>query len=267
MSTPSAASAAGAPDSRRVRRLGPYVWKAGGSRSAFEREFLRRAPHDRLQSLALPRLRAVYADGYLIDYHEREHHTRDTIVDRAWGDEDVRRFVGGLREFQSIRVPRRAFSWRRRVLGWAYPAYRLFRLDRRTALLCLRYVLARPCWRNVLTHYDLHTYNYAFAADGRMSMIDFERMYASGDPLYDLLYFCTIPPVRLEDWTFQRRLLRALLRRRTPFARLRTRVILLQCNLGRLRASHTPSAPYRDNVELLRDGRRYRSWWRAVTAS
>ncbi len=211
-------------------------------------------------------MRAVYKSGCLIDFCEREHQTRDTIQQRDWSDDDVRAFVRGLREFQEIAVRTLPFSRRHRLLGWAYPAFRLLSLDKRSAVLCLGYMLARPMWKNALTHYDLHTFNYAFTPDGRMSMLDFERMYASGDPLFDLLYFCTIPPVRMDAWTFQARLLREFLHEETPFARLRARVILLQCNLGRGRYSGVAPEVYEDNVALLRSGRRFRAWWRRITS-
>jgi hypothetical protein len=245
----------------------------GPTRAArLERAFLRAAASRPLDSLEVPRVVADGDDFLLTGFVEREHQTRDTILERAWTAGDVRLWVRGLLEFQALPLPARLFSFRQRVLGWLYPVFRaaaLWRdLPRRgvAAGLVARYVFARPFFRNVATHYDLQTHNYAFRIGARkMSLLDFEFSYCRGDPLFDLLYFVTIPVARLEEWTIQRDLVREFLAQwKGSRAGLRTRVrlILLVCNAGRRRA--LDAEEYRDNVALLSDQARFRRWWQSL---
>lgn len=232
-----------------------------------EREFLRAVAGRAFRSLDFPRLLDEGDDFVRVAFLDREHHTRDSILERRWTPEDVRLWVDGLLEFQRIRLPARPFGAKRRVLGWMYPVFRALQM-RAPLGPTLSYALARPFFRNRTCHYDLQTYNYAFRVGARkMSLLDFEFSYYSGDPLFDLLYFCSIPTVRLEDWTFQKELVREFLRRSPQrCAAARTRLILLVCQAARARFLPGKRAAYTPNLALLRDRARFRAWFDALRA-
>ena len=86
-----------------------------------------------------------------------------------------------------------------------------------------------------------------------------------GDSLYDILYYLTIPTVRLEEWGFQRTLLGTWFRAtegRERFLSLRLRFQLVVLCLQRIQrfVDDRKAQVYVDNLDLLFNGSRYRNW-------
>lgn len=250
-----------------------------------ERAFLRGVCDRTFTHLRLPRLVEEGEDYLVMEFVAREAHTGATILEREWSDDDVALWVGGLREFQAIELPAAPFTRRQKLAGSLYPVVRALDLWRRFGKrlpggaarvlpgLLARNVAARASVRLVATHYDFHTYNYAFCtAEARMSLLDFEFSYYLGDPLWDLLYFLTQPETALDAWTFQRPLFRRFLAsgRGEPALAARARLILLDQCLGRV-VNVPEDAPryatYFANAERLCDDRWFRRWFRGLASA
>ena len=258
------------------------IYKRNSAKLKIERQFLSRVNHIRYQFIRFPQL-VDFGDNYiLIDYVEREHFTRDTIVDREWSADDVKLWVSGLIEFQRIEIPSNDFSFKQRVIGIIYPVCRipiLLPKCRKSIDLkafgvifkmALCYSLSRPFFRNVLTHYDLQTYNYTFMKKERkMSILDFEFPYYRGDPLFDILYYVSIPIKTLEDWTFQAAILKEYIKQvigsawRSRSLLSRIRLILLVSNLSRYLSFINDTNKkniYSENIKLLVNGESFNRW-------
>jgi hypothetical protein len=256
----------------------------GAAGTRVERAFLRSVRDRAFRFLRLPRL-VDEGDDYLVtEFVAREARTGATILERRWSESDVALWVDALREFQEIEMPAAPFTRRQRLAGSLYPVVRALDLWRRFGArmpagaaralpgLLARNIAARPSVRLVATHYDFHTYNYAFCTgEDRMSLLDFEFSYYLGDPLWDLLYFLTQPETPLDAWTFQPALFRRFLEGRTEAA-LATRVrliLLVQC-LGRalnLPGDSPRYATYFANAERLCDDRWFRRWFAALASA
>lgn len=222
----------------------------------------------------------------LMEYIPRTYYTRDSILEREWTDKDLNLWVNGLLEFQGLKLCRKSFPLKRKLVASVYPVFRISERLRKfqkplgvaermvIMRLTLAYLLARPFIRHVLTHYDCQTYNYTFCLNSnKMSILDFEFSYYLGDPLYDILYFITIPTVKIRDWTFQSNLLTCFLskiqHRKGYCAGLQNRLhlVLLLCNLSRfLHFSKDPvkQVPYWDNLKLLLDQKSWDLFWRKI---
>ena len=269
----------------------PQVLKCYGAKPAVqqrEQAFYESAARQSYEHLLVPRLLKV-GDGYAItEFVEREVLTRRTVVERIWTAADVDLWVRALLEFQATPMPRHHFSIKKQVLGLAYPVVRTGELlgrvgsglslaDRGSAYAMMaRYSALRPFIRNVLVHYDLQTSNYTFAVGTRkMSMLDFEFSYYEGDPLFDVVYYCTIPVMDLADWDVQRRLLaRYVALSQSEGIALagwqhRTRLILLLCLLTRylhFAGDADRQQPYWKSIERVLSEQRYRSFIEEVRA-
>ncbi len=238
-----------------------------------EQAFLRTCGDLSFEFLRIPKLIAAGHDYLVMSFVDRTHHTRDTIALHDWTDDDVALFGSGLCEFQQLTIERRLFTIKQRVMGFLYPVIRLaltFRAGLRAralrlsdlprlACLALCYLVSRLTFRNVLTHYDLTTLNYAFAPGQRMSMLDFEFAYSSGDPMFDAIYYVTIPPVAVSAWTFQRSIVaRCVDQAGSGFlAWNRAHLILIVCLLSR--CLHFADCP-REQAVVRGNVRTFLSW-------
>jgi hypothetical protein len=274
--------ATGAGGKKCVLKVYRATSKNGGN-AAVERNFLAWINREKLEFLHVPRL-LDYGDNYmLMEYVEREHWTRDTILERKWPDVDVKLWVKGLVEFQNMRIPKSWFSLKQRIMGFMYPAIlaaillpkcsRVIGMRDRFRLigLAVRYGLARFHFRNKVTHYDLQTYNYSFCTDReKASLLDFELSYYMGDPLYDVLYYTSIPVQKIPSWTFQTRLINTYLaesRERGKHLRCRMRLILLVCNLNRylyFRDESDKKSVYLDNIRMLLSDGAFNTWFSEI---
>ena len=268
---------------------GRYVLKqfAGPTRNLeMERNFYERCRSRTFRFVHVPGLVESGHSHLLLEYVDRESHSRDSILTRNWTDEDVTLWVEGLLEFQDLLPDSRLFSVPRRMASVIYPVLRILRERRlfsfalrekaKLGALILGYLLCRPAVRYVCTHFDLQTNNYAFMMkERRMSLLDFRFPYYLGDPYIDVLYYASIPTVPLNDWTFQSRLVRAFLERTesrrgyNTARKLRLRLILLMCNMAR--AVHLSADPqrrsvYEQNVRLLLDDRAFGAFHDVILA-
>lgn len=247
-----------------------------------ESEFLASLIASEFRSLVLPEIVDCGNRHLLMTFVHRETQTRETICDRAWTADDIESVCEAIEEFQSISLSRRLFSVKQIVLGFNYPVVRaalVFAPALRCRLLSMigcvkamlmmiRYTMLRPFLRNRTVHYDLTTLNCAFTPDGRLSILDFEFPYYKGDSVFDVIYFITIPPRSIEQWTFQNSVLKRFVGRNPGFAsEFRCRFILLVCCLSRavhFQNSDLEQQAYIDSIDLLLDRRRFRSWWMSM---
>ncbi len=235
-----------------------------------ESEFLRVAGERRFQFLSLPTLLDAGDRWLTMTFVQREHQTRDSILRRDWTDANVVAFFGAVRELQQIPLPQSCFSVKQKVMGVNYPVSKLCLLHRRClnagilgmndsgwlARMLLQYTSARLMTRNCTVHYDLTTLNCAFTPSGKLSILDFEFPYFGGDPLFDVCYFVTIPPVSITHWTFQAELIGQFIQHDLRFAKCRVRLILTVCCLVRalfFDASSQERQQYLRSLETLRD--------------
>lgn len=236
------------------------------------------------EALAVPRIVDIGERYLLMSFVAREVHTRDSILERDWQPGEVDVLCRAIQEFQSISLPSECFTFRQRWMGWAYPVCRaaltfgpLWRMGvlkpgqiRASMILALQYLMIRPLFRNVTTHYDLTTLNCAFTPDKRVSILDFEFSYFKGDPLFDVLYFVTIPPQAIQDWNFQRdTVARYLKDANGPCLAARCRFILLLCCLVRVahfREQERERNEYLRSLEVLCSGKQFQSWWKTLTS-
>lgn len=261
-----------------------YVLKASARINGLEleRHFLLQIRNLNFEYIRFPKLIDFGANYLLLEFLDREHYTRETVTQRDWSLDDIRLWIHGLLEFQNIPMNSTFFSVKNRLMGIFYPVIRLillipgsmhlFSLKSWTsiAVIIFAYLSMRPFFRHVLTHYDLQTYNYTFMrSEPKMSILDFEISYFQGDPLFDILYFITIPINEIIRWTFQKDLLKEGLRQfREKGINLagqltRIRLILLVCNLSRYHYFINDSAKrmtYYNNIRFLLDRKAFR-WW------
>lgn len=258
------------------------IHKNNNTNLKVEQMFLSRVKHFKYRYIQFPHL-IEYGNSYiLIDYIEREHFTRDTILEREWSIDDIRLWVSGLIEFQNIEIASKHFSVKQRLMGIIYPVCRIFILLPKCRKLIdlkalavifkitLNYFISRFFLKNTLTHYDLQTYNYTFMKNERkMSMLDFELSYYRGDPLFDVLYYISIPIKTFEDWTFQTALLKEYIRQVYGGTRCsrsllyRIRLILLVSNLSRYLSFINDTNKkniYSENIKLLVNGESFNRW-------
>ncbi len=247
-----------------------------------EQKFLTRIKNLPFRYVRFPQLIEYGTNHILIDYIEREHWTRETILEKKWSYNEIQLWVSGLREFQNVDMPRNHFSLKQRLMGFIYPVFRVFillpkcrKLISFRALgvilkLTLSYSLSRFFFKNTLTHYDLQMYNYTFMNnEKKMSMIDFEMPYYGGDPLFDVLYYISIPIRKFEDWTFQIDLLKEYIKQEYEGAwhskslLCRMRLILLVSNLSRYLGfinDGDKKKIYSENIRILLDSKSFSRW-------
>lgn len=246
-----------------------------------EANFLRSVESYNFEYLEIPRVIDSSPSHILMTWVERESHNRVSVLSRTWTDAEIDTLCRGVLELQTIPVPSAVdFGFQRRAMGMAYPVFRLLlqtkagwlKPSQITAALRLMigYLINRPRFSNVTTHYDLTNQNCAFTDQGQVSILDFEFHYAGGDPHFDILYFITIPAVRLKDWTFQQRILQRYLAITEDVAarQRRMRFILLVCciaRLGMFKPDSAETAAYRANIELLLNGQSFKTWWQSLS--
>lgn len=242
-----------------------------------EISYLRKNGGQQFHYLEIPRLLEIKPDSILISFVERDEYTRDTILERKWSPTDVDSFCRGVEEFQKTRILSRWFNPWRQCLGRYFvqiKAVQLFRKACRGLGLVLRekkeflsllfqYSIDTSTVQFVTTHYDLNTLNYTFTPSGKMSILDFELAYYLGDPLYDVMYYMTIPTVRISDWTFQKQVLNRFLEieGKTPNNLRRARFLLLICSIMRFfhfKDRDWQREEYRENIRLLLDKKAFR---------
>lgn len=261
-----------------------YVLKryAPGSKSlALEAAVLQAIQNQSFRHLVVPRLIVLdnEKNNLLMTYVPREHHDRSSILNRSWSQTELQVLTSALAEFQSLDLPRKLFSRKQFLMGLAYPSVkailalrpslkrRLLRPTHAIVLMwwALAYLVIRPFFRNVTTHYDLTTLNCAMTPECRVSILDFEFSYYRGDPLFDIAYFTTIPPEAIHRWRFQRTLLgKFLVRHSSPAKRFRLRLILTVCCL--VRALHFDDQSkeqnqYVESLGFLFSSADYRRWY------
>ena len=244
-----------------------------------EGKFLHLASTIKHQYLETPRLIASGPDYLLMSFVERENQTRDTILNRDWSDENIHTFCEGIKEFQRINLPSKTYTIKQHLMGIAYPVVKLLQVlpscrkrgliswkdMMKSCWLAIIYLLYRPLFRNVTTHYDLTTYNCAFTPSGLLSMLDFELGYALGDPFFDICYFLAIPPQAIQDWKFQSKALAMFKKNNSQWGqRHRVRFILLVCSLVRMvhfeNECHEQNN-HKQSISILLDTNTYRKWW------
>jgi hypothetical protein len=244
-----------------------------------EADLLQLAEAHELKHLKLPRIVDRSDHWMLMDCVQLEHYTRDTILLKAWTTAEAEKWIAALQEFQQIPQSSRGFSKKEKLKGAFYPLIRLIELrkavNKRLSLwrrvqlgwMALRYLAYRPLLRQVTVHYDLNTFNFTNEQGSeKMLMIDFEAGAYRGDSLYDILYYLTIPTVRLEDWVFQRTLLGTWFRasegkERFLSQRLRFQLVVLCLQrIQRFIDDPEKAQVYVDNLDLLFNGSRYRNW-------
>lgn len=262
-------------------------YKYNNSDLRTEKRLLSRVKLLKCSYITFPRLIDSGKNFILEDYIERELWTRDTILEKDWTADDIELWVSGLREFQNINLPGRLFSIKQRLMGLIYPVYRIFILTLKcrrlinlrafgTILkLTFNYTLHRLFLKNALTHYDLQTTNYTFMKNEyKMSMIDFELPYFGGDPLFDVLYYISIPTKTLADWTFQKEIFREYIKQEyenkydSKSLMNRTRLILLVCNLSRYLSfinDAEKNTIYSENINLLLNGESFNRWYSFIS--
>ncbi len=253
--------------------------------AARERAFLRFGRGRGWRYLHVPRIVEEGDDFVLVEHVARETTNDRAGLERDWARGDVDLWVHALLEFQEAEFPWRAFTWRERIAGALYPAWRTMwlyrrfrtrlprRLGRVLPALVAAYGIARLRFRGVTTHYDLHGENFAFARSARrMSMLDFELPYARGDPLFDVVYRLVLSATRFSEWTIEAELLRAYVRcaekRGHAMVGLgaRVRLIALQCTLGCMlyHDDRDEVDRHRANLQLLLRGAPLRRWLERV---
>jgi len=232
--------------------------------------------------LEFPKYIDSATDFIMMSFIERENHSRETILQRPWAKADIDTLHNGLEEFKTLDIPKSAYSIKQRVMGSCYPSIKALLimpalLQRRLLNfiqilkllgLALRYALIRPGIRQVTTHYDMTTLNCAFAANKKLSILDLELGYALGDPYFDMCYFLTIPPQAIDEWEFQKSVLKkALSLKPSSTEQFRFRFLFLLCVLVRLR--HFPDGTweqdnYRRSSELLLHPRKFKQWFETL---
>ena len=266
------------------QRLVLKTYKVPSRMIDIELAVLRSLSNGQFEFLRIPELVAASDKCLVTSYVERSHYTRDTILHHAWTREDVTLFCSALREFQGQTVDQRLFTTKQRMMGVIYPVIRLaltlpaaFRTGGlglanmpQLALMVVWYLIARLTFRNVLTHYDLTTLNYTFAPDHRMSMLDFEFAYSSGDPMFDAIYYVTIPPIVMSDWTFQNEIVARQVCEAGGglLAWNRARLILTVCLLSRylfFANDRLQQSIVRDNVRNILSRSRFSAWKQRMT--
>lgn len=250
-----------------------------------ESAFLRLASLREFRHLKLPRI-LDHGPGWMLMEHVRlVPYTRDSVLEKDWSAEQIERWVGALYEFQSIPQSSAGFRVREKLKGACYPLLRFFELRKavrkrvrgarllQLAWMLFQYLCYRPFLRQVTTHYDLNTFNFTNeAGSDRMLMIDFEAGAFRGDRYYDILYYLTLPTVSLDQWTFQRRLLREWVRRaesdrRFLPARLRLQLILLCIQrIQRFHDAPDKAEVYVRSLDTLFDRAAYGRWLQGLTA-
>lgn len=184
-----------------------------------EKKFLAFSQNLTFQSLRLPQLVKTGDDFLILEFVPRHNWTRETILEYRWTDLDIKCWVAGLIEFQSIPFSCDFYNAKRKILGVYYPVFCLFRLLRKCyneiplyawpVIFCwaARYLVHAVHTKKVLTHYDLQAHNCVLTRDGQqLSIIDFELPYYKGDQFFDLIYYLCIPVCYLRGRDFRVRL-------------------------------------------------------------
>jgi len=212
-----------------------------------EKEFIKAANNHNLEYLKVPKLYNSGESYILIEYVDRMHTTRDTIIDYDWTKDKINLWTNGLLEFQSLDTPKKCFSLTKRTISRLFPIIRFLQLikythfrftnsNRLVLSLIIKYFFQIFNIKLVTTHYDLQTYNYCFSYDNIMSLIDYEFSHYRGDPFYDIIYYISIPIVLIHDWTFQFQLLKSFVNNgefKINISSSRLRFLLLLCQLQR----------------------------------
>jgi len=189
-----------------------------------EKKFLLTVKDKQFKSLIFPNI-IDYGDNYLLmDYLHIYEYDKDAIINSKWSNDDIKLLISGLIEFQNIQVPSKFFSFKKRVFGFLFPPFKIITLLSDTKLfnltsllilvkLIIFYILSIPFFKYTLTHHDLQRTNFTFHKMAKkIPMLDFESLYYLGDPFLDILHYLTTASYKLEDWTFQLKILREYIR-------------------------------------------------------
>lgn len=192
-----------------------------------EREisFLKSFSEHKFSYLVFPKLISREHNFFLTEFVERKYYTRDSIAAMDWTDQNYISFISGLTEFQSIKREKKYFTKAEILKGFFFPAFIIFKnywrvrrefsISEKVKILqaAFYYLFASIFNKKVSAHYDLQTTNFTFIEGSeKMSMLDMETGPYNGDEWYDIAYYCSIPVVKLEDWTFQRNLFASFLK-------------------------------------------------------
>jgi hypothetical protein len=246
--------------------------------------FLKTVSNLDFRYICFPKLIESDRNYLLLEYHDRKYFTRDTILKKKWLPVDILIWVSGLIEFQNIPTSYKIFSPKERIKGFIYPIYifctRLFRFYHIIGIkgllgafkLALYYFYFSLYIKNVNTHYDLQTYNYTFLEnEKKMSMLDFEMGAYKGDPLYDVVYYISIPVQGISQWTFQLDLLQKYIKETKMIHRFskglfhRLRFIILVCNLCfylHFLKDNLKKKVYLDNINFILSDSKFKTWYR-----
>jgi hypothetical protein len=249
-----------------------------------EISFLKNVGNLDFRYICFPKLIESDRNYLLLEYHDRKYFTRDTILKKKWLPGDILIWVSGLIEFQNIPTSSKYYLLKERIKGFFYPIYifytRLFRFYPIIGIkgllgafkLTLYYFYFRLFIKNVNTHYDLQTYNYTFLEnEKKMSMLDFEMGAYKGDPLYDVVYYISIPVQGISQWTFQLDLLQKYIKETGMTHRFsrglfhRLRLIILVCNLCfylQFLDDNLKKKVYLDNINFILSGSKFKTWYR-----
>lgn len=251
-----------------------------------EYQFLRAAFLLQYKTLKTP---DVYAHGpsfILMEYLDCVKYSRDTILEKNWNEKEVTKFLSALREFQSIPQKPDGFSVYERLKGKQYPVMRALEMWKQIThtltfsqimkliLLLKKYFFSGLFFKRVTTHYDFNTFNFTnLNHSEKMTLIDFEMGAYGGDNLYDLLYYISIPTVELNQWTFQKALLKEWITDKCQdnfFVKTRIRVILSVISFQRIRRfdlEPEKAKVYRNNLNLLLSSESFNAWYQNVCES
>lgn len=221
-----------------------------------------------------------------MEYLDCVKYSRDTILEKNWNEKEVTKFLSALREFQSIPQKPDGFSVYERLKGKQYPVMRALEMWKQIThtltfsqimkliLLLKKYFFSGLFFKRVTTHYDFNTFNFTnLNHSEKMTLIDFEMGAYGGDNLYDLLYYISIPTVELNQWTFQKALLKEWITDKCQdnfFVKTRIRVILSVISFQRIRRfdlEPEKAKVYRNNLNLLLSSESFNAWYQNVCES
>jgi hypothetical protein len=251
-----------------------------------EQAFLKAAAKFNINSLKIPTIYLYEKGCLLMEFIGRKAYNRETIESRDWNNASAELWVLALREFQKLPLSSKGFSISERIKGWAYPAVRMLQLlpsisnkinareINKCILLATQYILIRPEFKNVTTHYDLQTFNYTPTIDeSRMSLIDFEMGAYKGDNLYDALYYLSIPVTALHHWKFQKLLLSLWVKQfanEKESQAKRIQLILAVISIQRFFRFKNDSEKqqiYFNNLRLILNDKKFNDWLKGILAN
>ena len=200
-----------------------YLKNVNSKSQQMEKNFLRKIKNKKFDFLIFPEILACGKNFLLTNYIHRIEYDKATIRKRKWTTDNITLIVSALKEFQNIQIPSRYFSIKQRLLDPFLPVIKLAifipKIKKKINIsqkniykLIYRYLYMYPQYTKTLSHNDLQISNFTFHNDyKKMSMIDFERLHFFADPLMDVLNYLVTASYKIENWTFQSKILKEYL--------------------------------------------------------